>query len=96
MADFSFDGKRIKNHIGQKVGEVDKTLLRAWNGAVFGEIDRKNIRDNHGKKVAEFDGKVLKDDTGEKIATIEEIQKAVDGKAGIALAGLWYFFVRKA
>jgi hypothetical protein len=95
MADFSFDGRTLRNHLGQKTGEIDRTDIRAWNGARFGEIDRKNIRDAHGKKVAEFDGKVLKDDRGKKIATIQEIQKKVDGEAGIELVALWYFFARK-
>jgi hypothetical protein len=80
---------------GQKVGEIDRMIIRAWNTARFGEIDRKNIRDAHGKKVAEFDGKVLKDDLGKKLATIQEMQTAVEGEAGIELAALWYFFVRK-
>ena len=96
MADFTFDGKKLRNNrTDQKVGEIDRTTVRAWNGARFGEVERKNIRDAHGKKVAEFDGKVVKDDLGKKLATIEEIQKAVEGKAGIELVALWYFFVRK-
>lgn len=95
MADYTFDGKTLRNRTGQKTGEVDRGDIRAWNGARFGEIDRKNIRDAHAKKVAEFDGKVLKDDRGKKIATLQEIQSAVDGEGGIELAALWYFFVRK-
>jgi hypothetical protein len=96
MADFTFDGQKLRNNrTGQKAGEIDRANVRAWNGARFGEIYRRNIRDAHGKKVAEFDGKVVKDDLGKKLATIQEIQKAVDGPAGIELAALWYFFVRK-
>jgi hypothetical protein len=98
MPDFAFDGQKLRNNrTGQKVGEIDRTSIRAWNGARFGEIDRKNIRDAHGKKVAEFDGKVVKNELGKKLATIQEIQKAVDveGGGGIELAALWYFFVRK-
>jgi len=96
MADFTFEGGKLRNNrTGQKVGEIDRTHIRAWNGARFGEIDRKNIRDAHGKKVAEFDGKVVKDDLGKKLATIQEIQKVVEGGSGIELAALWYFFVRK-
>jgi hypothetical protein len=96
MADFTFDGQKLRNNrTGQKVGEIDRAVIRAWNTARFGEIDRKTIRDAHGKKVAEFDGKVLKDDLGKKLATIQEMQKAVEGDAGIELAALWYFFVRK-
>ena len=80
MADFTFDGQRLRNNrTGQKVAE----------------IDRKNIRDAHGKKVAEFDGKVVKDDLGKKLASIQEIQKSMEGDAGIELAALWFFFVRK-
>jgi hypothetical protein len=96
MADFSFDGKKLRNtRTGQKVGEIDRTRVRAWNAAGFGEIDGKNIRDAHGKKVAEFDGKIVKDDRGKRLATIQEIQAAVEGEAGIELVALWYFFVRK-
>jgi hypothetical protein len=96
MADFTFDGQKLRNNrTGQKVGEIDRGVIRAWNTARFGEIDRKNIRDAHGKKVAEFDGKVLKDDLGKKLATIQEMQNAVEGDAGIELAALWYFFARK-
>ncbi len=95
MADYTFDGKRLKNHTGQKMGEVDKNSIRAWNGAMLGEIERNNIRDGHGKKVAEFDGKVLKDDRGNKITTLEEIQKVIEGGNGIVLAAMWYFFVKK-
>jgi hypothetical protein len=96
MADFTFDGQKLKNNrTGQKVGEIDRKDIRAWNGARFGEIDRKNIRDAHNKKVAEFDGKAVKDDLGKKLATIQEIQKAVDGEDCIEMVALWYFFVRK-
>lgn len=95
MAAFTFDGKILKKSNGQKMGEVDRTFVRAWNSAKLGEIDRKNIRDAHSKKVAEFDGKVLKDDLGSQLATIQEIQKVIDGKPGIGLAAMWYFFVRK-
>jgi hypothetical protein len=95
MADFTFDGRWLRKVSSQKVGEIDRSNIRAWNGARFGEIDRKNIRDAHGKKVAEFDGKVVKDDRGKKLATIEEIRKAVEGGAGIELVALWYFFIRK-
>jgi len=95
MANFTFDGKILKKSNGQKMGEVDRSFVRAWNSAKLGEIDRKNIRDAHSKKVAEFDGKVLKDDLGSQLATIQEIQKAIDGKPGIGLAAMWYFFVRK-
>ena len=95
MADFSFDGKVLKNRTGQKMGEIDRSSIRAWNSARLGEIDRKNIRDAHNKKVAEFDGKILKDDLGHKLATIQEIQKAVEGEVGLPLAAMWYFFVRK-
>lgn len=95
MADYTFDGKTLRNRTGQKVGEIDRSDVRAWNGARFGEIDRKNVRDAGGKKVAEFDGKLLKDDRGKKIATLQEIQGVVEGEGGIELAALWYFFVRK-
>ena len=95
MAEFSFDGKILKNHQGQKMGEIDRSSIRAWNGSRLGEIDRKNIRDAHGKKVAEFDGKVVKDDLGNKLISIQDIQKKVSGDAGINLVALWFFFVRK-
>ncbi len=95
MADYDFDGRWLRNRSGQKMGEIDRTSVRAWNGARLGEIDRKNIRDAHGKKVAEFDGKSLKDDLGNKIAAAQEIQDTIKGEAGISLAALWYFFVKK-
>jgi hypothetical protein len=90
MADYSFDGKWLRNRSGQKMGEIDRKTVRAWNSARVGEIDRKNIRDAHGKKVAEFDGKNVKDDMGNKITTIQEIQKGE-----ISLVAMWYFFVKK-
>jgi hypothetical protein len=95
MADYTFDGKILRNRSGQKMGEIDRTTVRAWNSARLGEIDRKNIRDAHGKKVAEFDGKTVKDDLGNKIGTLREIQNTVDGEGGISLVAVWYFFVRK-
>lgn len=95
MADFTFDGRWLRKSSGQKVGEIDRSNIRAWNGARFGEIDRKNIREAHGKKVAEFDGKVVKDDLGKRIATLQDIQKAVEGEGGIEMVALWYFFARK-
>ena len=95
MANFSFDGKVLKKNTGQKMGEIDRSFVRAWNSAKLGEIDRKNIRDAHGKKVAEFDGKVVKDDLGNKLISIQDIQKKVSGDAGINLVALWFFFVRK-
>jgi len=95
MADFTFNGKILKKSNGQKMGEIDRTFIRAWNSAKLGEIDRKNIRDAHSKKVAEFDGKVLKDDLGNQLATIQEIQKRIEGPVGMPLVAMWYFLARK-
>lgn len=93
MPDYIFDGKKLKKRSGQKEGELDRNLVRAWNGAQLGEIEGTNIRDAHGKKVLEFDGKNVKDDTGKKIATIEDVRKIVEGEAGISLVAMWYFFI---
>jgi hypothetical protein len=95
MADFTFDGKVLRNKSGQKMGEIDRTSIRAWNSSLLGSIDRKNIRDSRGKKVAEFDGKVLKDDLGNKLISAEDLEKAIAGEGGINLAGMWYFFLKK-
>ena len=95
MADFTFDGKTLRKSSGQKMGEIDRTSIRAWNSSLLGGIDRNNIRDSRGKKIAEFDGKVLKDDLGSKLITAEDIKKTIDGEAGIALAAMWYFFIKK-
>jgi len=95
MAEYLFDGKKLKRRSGQKEGELDGTTVKAWNGTQVGEIDGKNIKDSEGKKVLEFDGKNIKDDTGKKLATIEEIRKIVEGEAGISLVAMWYFFVWK-
>jgi hypothetical protein len=95
MADYTFDGKILRNHLGQKMGELDRSSIRAWNGARLGEIDRKNIRDAHGKKVLELDGGNVKDDLGKKVTTVEEIRKTVEGEKGISLVAMWHFFVKK-
>jgi hypothetical protein len=96
MADYTFDGKRlVKKSSGQKLAEIDKSTVRSYNCAVYGELDRKNIRDSHSKKVAEFDGKEVKDDKGKKVITIKDIQAIIEGDAGIEMAAMWYFFVRK-
>ncbi len=95
MADYTFDGKRLKNRAGHKLGEIDGNLVRAWNSAKLGEIEGKNIRDPYGKKVLEFDGKTVKDDKGKKITTLEEIKKIIEGDDGIFLVALWNFFIRK-
>jgi hypothetical protein len=95
MAEYLFDGKKLKKRSGQKEGELDGNIVRAWDGKQVGEIDGKNIKDSHGKKVLEYDGKSIKDDTGKKLATIEEIRKIVEGQAGISLVAMWYFFVWK-
>jgi hypothetical protein len=95
MADYSFDGKRLKSRSGQKLGELDRNLVRAWNAAKLGEIEGRSIRDAHGKKVLEFDGKTVKDDTGKRVATLQDIQGIIEGEGGIALVAMWHFFVRK-
>lgn len=95
MPEYTFDGKRLKKSSGQKMGEIERNLVRAWNAAKIGEIEGKNLRDAHGKKVAEFDGKTLKDDLGKKLMTLAEIRKVIEGEDGISLAAMWYFFVRK-
>ena len=95
MAEYSFDGKVLRNQSGQKMGEIDRTSIRAWNSSLLGQIDRSNIRDSRGKKVAEFDGKTLKDDLGNKLISVQEIKQVIDGEAGITLAAMWYFFVKK-
>jgi hypothetical protein len=95
MAEYTFDGKRLKNRSGQKLGELDRNLVRAWNAAKLGEIEGRSIRDAHGKKVLEVDGKNVKDDTGKRVAAIADIQKIIEGEAGIALVAMWHFFVKK-
>ena len=95
MAEYLFDGKRLKKRSGQKEGELSGNIVRAWNGEQVGEIDGSNIKDAQGKKVLEFDGKNIKDETGKKIATIEDLRKVVEGQAGISLVAMWYFFVWK-
>ena len=95
MADFTFNGKILKNRTGQKMGEIDRTFIRSWNSSKLGEIDRKSIRNAQSKKVAEFDGKVVKDDLGNKLAAIQDIQKLIEGPTGMPLVAMWYFFVRK-
>jgi hypothetical protein len=95
MADYSFDGRKlVKKSSGQKIAEVDRDTLRSYNGAVFGQIEGKNLRDSHGKKVAEFNGKEIKDDRGKKVISVKELQEVIEGDPGIAMAGLWYFFVK--
>ena len=94
MAEFSFDGKTLRNSSGQKMGEIDRTSIRAWNSSLLGSIDRTNLRDSRGKKVAEFDGKTLKDGLGNKLISLEDLKKTIDGEGGINLAAMWYFFVK--
>ena len=95
MADYTFDGRRlVKKSSGQKLAEVDRDNLRSYNGAIFGQVQGKNLRDNHGKKVAEFDGKEVKDDKGKKVISIKDIQAIIEGEPGIAMAAMWYFFVK--
>jgi hypothetical protein len=96
MADYTFDGKRLRKvTTGQKLGEIDRNLVRATNAAKLGEIEGKIIRDGHGKKVLVFDGKNVKDDLGNRVTTLQEIQKVIEGEGGINLVALWNFFVRK-
>ncbi len=95
MAEYTFDGKRFKKIGGQKLGEVDRHLVRAWNAAKLGEIEGKKLRDASGKKVAEFDGKTLKDDLGKGLITLEEVDDLIEGESGIEKVAMWYFFVRK-
>ena len=95
MAEYLFDGKKLKKRSGQKEGELDGTTVKAWNGTQVGQIDGKNLKDAKGKKVVEFDGKNIKDEAGKKLATIEEVRKIVEGEAGITLVAMWYFFVWK-
>jgi hypothetical protein len=95
MADYLFDGKKLKKRSGQKQGELDGNIVTAWNGEKVGEIAGNDIKDSQGKKVLEFDGKDIKDHTGKKIATIEEVRKVVEGTKGIHLVAMWYFFVWK-
>lgn len=96
MAEYLFDGRKLKKRTGQKEGELDGNIIRAWNGMQVGEIDGKNIRDSKSKKVLVYDGKNLKDDAGKKLAAIEEIRKIIEGEAGISLMAMWYFFVWKS
>ncbi len=94
MAEYKFDGKVLRNASGQKLGEVDRNSVLAWNAARLGEIEKKNIRNPQGKKILEFDGKNVKDDLGNKIASIDEIQKMIDGEPGIKLVAAWYFLIK--
>jgi hypothetical protein len=95
MAEYLFDGKRMKKRSGQREGEADGNVIKAWNGTKVGEIDGNDIKDSEGKRVLEFDGKNVRDAAGKKLSTIEEIRKTVEGEAGILLVAMWYFFVWK-
>ncbi len=95
MAEYLFDGKKLRKRSGQKEGELVGNTVSAWNGTQVGRIDGKTMLDPQGKRVAEFDGKSVRDEAGKKLATIEDIKKIVEGEAGIALAAMWYFFVWK-
>jgi hypothetical protein len=95
MADYSFDGRRLrKKSSGQALAEVDRDTIRFYNGAIYGHIEKKNIRDSHNKKVAEFDGKDVKDDRGTKVISIKEIQDIIEGEPGISMAAMWWFFIK--
>jgi hypothetical protein len=93
MAEYLFDGKKLKKRSGQKEGDVEGNSVRAWNGVQLGTIEGKSIRDSHGKKVLDYDGKNITDDAGKKIATIEDVRKIIEGEAGISLVAMWYFFI---
>ena len=95
MAEYLFDGKKLKKRSGQKEGELDGKIIRGWDGSQVGEIEGKSVKDSQGKTVLDFDGKAVKDESGKKLATIEEIRKIVEGEAGIAMVALWYFFIWK-
>jgi hypothetical protein len=94
MGEYSFDGKVLRNKAGQKMGEIERGSVRAWNGARLGEIEKKNIRNPQGKKILEFDGKNVKDDLGNKVISMKEIQDLIDGEPGINLAAAWHFLVK--
>ena len=95
MAEYSFDGKRMKDGTGRKLGELDRSVVRLYNASKLGEIQGNNVRDVNGKKVLELDGRNVKDDMGRKVITLDEIQKLIDGVDGITAAAMWHFFVRK-
>lgn len=96
MAEYLFDGRKLKKRTGQKEGELHDNIITAWNGTRVGEIDGTKIKDSQSGKVLEYDGKNIKDDTGKKLAAIEEIRKTVEGEAGVSLVAMWYFFVWKS
>ncbi|MBN1409226.1 MAG: hypothetical protein JW969_00180 [Spirochaetales bacterium] len=93
MAEYTFDGFKLRNASGSKVGELEGSYVRAPNAALLGEVQGNNIRDSRGKKLLEFDGKNIKDDRGKKITTIDEIKKLIEGESGIELVAMWYFFI---
>ena len=95
MIEYLFDGKKLKKRSGQKEREIDGNFIKSWKGSKMGEIESKNIKDSNGKKVLEFDGKNIKDDTGKKIATIQDVRKIIEGREGISLVAMWYYFVWK-
>ena len=95
MAEYTFDGKRLRNAAGRKLGELDRDLIRQFNAAKLGEVQGNNVRDINGKKVLELDGKIVKDDRGKKVTTLDEIQQIIEGEADIVLVAMWNFFVRK-
>ncbi len=94
MAEYKFDGKVLRNSKGQKLGEIDRTSILAWNAARLGEIEKNNIRNPQGKKILEFDGKNLKDDLGNKLISLKEVQELIDGEPNIKLVAAWYFLIK--
>ena len=44
MAEYIFDGNKLKKRSGQKEGQLDKTMVKDWKGAQIGKIEGKDIR----------------------------------------------------
>ena len=94
MSDYKFDGKELRKR-GSKVASVDGKYIRDAHGARIGEVEGKYIRDAHGTRIGEFDGQTVRDSHGSRTSTIRDVQKDIEGLAGIALVALWILCVRE-
>ena len=96
MADYRFDGSRLK-HRGSTIANVSGDKIRRGSGSsTVANIKGDSIRDGSGSKtMANVKGSDIRQGSGSsRIGTMKDVDNAIDGPGGVTKAALWFYFVR--
>ena len=97
MARFAVKATDLFDSGGNRVATVHDSGVFDAAGNKIATLRHPEIRDADGRLVARLRGDDILDAGERKIATIDDVYRDVESNlCGVALVGLWLFFIRKS